>query len=68
MTDFDNAQWFQPTGKCRGCGKNATGLLMSDRNSNLGPYCEQCARKRIKACHRKGKFLPDYNASDEARS
>jgi hypothetical protein len=60
----DNAQWFSPLGKCRGqCGRAATGQLMSDRNANLGQYCERCAKKRIKACHRKGQFLPDYTAA-----
>jgi len=64
----DNAQWFQPTGKCRGCSKAATGLLMSDRNANLGPSCERCAKKRIKACHRKGQFLPDYSTTETRRN
>lgn len=39
------------------------GNLMSDHNANLGPYCEPCAKRRIKACHRRGQFLPDYTAA-----
>lgn len=54
------AQWFSPLGGCLGrCGKKATGTLKGYRNQDLGPYCEKCANREIKASHKKGRFEPD---------
>jgi len=44
----DQAQWFHAVGKCLSCSKPATGELMGFQNQKLGPYCKQCADKRIK--------------------
>lgn len=48
------ARWFAPTGRCR-CGKPATGRLMSERNADLGTYCEPCAKKEIAKADREYK-------------
>jgi hypothetical protein len=53
------AQWFNPLGLCKACGRNATGQLMSHRNANLGPYCKKCADRLIKKAHKSGSFWPD---------
>lgn len=45
----DQAQWFDSLGTCCGCGKKATGKLMSTDNLKMGSYCKPCAEKRIKA-------------------
>lgn len=42
-----NARWLDPYGSCVRCRKAAAGILMSDRNDRLGPYCTRCAAKAI---------------------
>lgn len=59
MLDQPHAQWFDPLGTCRGCGKAATGTIRGTRNQSFGPACERCARAAIKRAHRKGDFYPD---------
>jgi len=49
---LDSARWWKALGSCVGCGKPATGELMSDRNDRIGPYCERCANKRLKAAQK----------------
>jgi hypothetical protein len=58
----DTSQWFEFIGFCRGCGKQAHGILRGTRNESLGPHCEKCAdarirkarAKRLKDCKRLG--------------
>lgn len=45
----DEAQWFSPLGKCRKCGKDATGTVMGRHNQPMGAYCRLCGEKRISA-------------------
>jgi hypothetical protein len=59
MLDQPHAQWFDALGKCRGCGKAATGVIRGTRNQSFGPACRKCAESAIKRAHRKGDFYPD---------
>jgi hypothetical protein len=56
---WEYAQWFDPLGSCRKCGKAATGILRDHRNSSVGAFCERCAESLVKKAHKKGKFHPD---------
>lgn len=41
------AKWLDRFGQCRVCGRRADGNLKSDRNDDMGPHCERCAKKLI---------------------
>lgn len=56
---FPTAQWFSLLSPCANCGRKAAGVLKSDRNEDIGPFCQPCAHKAIKAAHQLGKPAPD---------
>lgn len=42
------ARWFNRLGICTGCQRRAaTGTLMDEKNSPIGPFCDACAQLKI---------------------
>jgi len=41
------AKWFSELPPCPGCGRQSTGVLMSQFNDKMGAHCKRCALKRI---------------------
>jgi hypothetical protein len=48
----DQVRWFDPLGRCMGCGKAATGTLRGPRNESYGNTCARCGEARVRRAGR----------------
>jgi hypothetical protein len=53
MGGVDPVRWFDETlnMSCNRCSKPAAGVLRGPGNESYGPYCKDCAKRRLRAAY-----------------
>lgn len=50
LTELErSARWLATPGRCTRCNKTADGILMTQANERIGPYCFGCSRAILAA-------------------